>query len=106
MSIFFYIVGYVFISIAIAIFLKKIKIKKQVIKNQKLFDRDSENDYLNDPKFSYMSCNKHNKKSPFYKEFKKPVVANTRKPEQIDYVWEDVSFAYMTGNIGGSKYIF
>ena len=99
MSIFFYIVGYVFISIAIAIFLKKIKIKKQVIKNQKLFDRDSENDYLNDPNFSYMSCNKHNKKSPFYKEFKKPVVTNIKQPYNEDFPMDEYFFAIANPHI-------
>lgn len=76
MSIFFYIAGYILVSIGIAYFLKSRKSKVKEIKKyskakqieNKIFDRRKHNDYLNDPKFSYMSCNKHNPQSSFYKE--------------------------------------
>lgn len=75
MSIFFYIIGYIVLSIAIAYYLKNRKrkakeintyIKAKQIKN-KIFDRRKHNDYMNNPKFSYMSCNKYNPESRFYK---------------------------------------
>ena len=78
MSIFFYIIGYIILSIAIAYYLKNRKNKakeinkyskaKQVANN--IYDRKKHNDYLNNPKFSYMSCNKYNSESPFYKKRK------------------------------------
>ncbi len=75
MSIFFYIIGYIVLSIAIAYFLKSRKIKAKKINNyskakeaeNKIFNRRKHNDYMNNPKFSYMSCNKYNPESPFYK---------------------------------------
>ena len=75
MSIFFYIIGYIVLSIAIAYYLKSRKnkvneinkySKAKQIKN-KIFDRRKHNDYMNNPKFSYMSCNKYNPESKFYK---------------------------------------
>jgi hypothetical protein len=82
MTILFYIIGYIVLSIAVAYFLKTIKIKakkreekinsyskaKQVANN--IYDRKKHNDYMNDPRFSYMSCNKYNPESSFYKENK------------------------------------
>ena len=78
MSIFFYIIGYIVLSIAIAYFLKSRKIKAKKINNyskakeaeNKIFNRRKHNDYMNNPKFSYMSCNKYNPESPFYKKRK------------------------------------
>lgn len=78
MSIFFYIIGYIVLSIAIAYYLKSRKnkaneinkySKAKQIKN-KIFDRRKHNDYMNNPKFSYMSCNKYNPESPFFKKRK------------------------------------
>lgn len=66
MSIIFYIIGYIVLSIAIAYFLKSRKIKAKKINKY----RKKHNDYMNDPKFSYMSCNKYNPESPFYKKRK------------------------------------
>jgi hypothetical protein len=82
MTILFYIIGYIVLSIAFAYFLKTIKIKakkreekinsyskaKQVANN--IYDRKKHNDYMNDPRFSYMSCNKYNPESSFYKKRK------------------------------------
>ena len=63
MSIFFYIAGYIVLSIAIAYYLKSRKSKEKKINKY----RRKHNDYMNDPKFSYMSCSKYNPESPFYK---------------------------------------
>lgn len=78
MSILFYIIGYIVLSIAVAYFLKNRKDRakeisgyskaKQVANN--IYDRKKHNDYMNNPKFSYMSCNKHNPESSFYKKRK------------------------------------
>ncbi len=78
MSILFYIIGYIVLSIAVAYFLKNRKDRakeisgyskaKQVANN--IYDRKKHNDYMNNPKFSYMSCNKHNPESSFYKNQK------------------------------------
>jgi hypothetical protein len=70
MSIFYYIIGYIVLSIAIAYYLKNKKKSKQ------LFDRKKHNDYMNNPKFSYMSCNKYNPESAF---FKKPYSMKEKK---------------------------
>jgi CRISPR/Cas system CSM-associated protein Csm4 (group 5 of RAMP superfamily) len=77
-SILFYIIGYIVLSIAVAYFLKNRKDRakeisgyskaKQVANN--IYDRKKHNDYMNNPKFSYMSCNKHNPESSFYKNQK------------------------------------
>ena len=78
MSILFYIIGYIVLSIAVAYFFKYRKDRakeisgyskaKQVANN--IYDRKKHNDYMNNPKFSYMSCNKHNPESSFYKNQK------------------------------------
>ena len=78
MTILFYIIGYIVLSIAVAYFFKyrKDRVKeisryskaKQVANN--IYDRKKHNDYMNNPKFSYMSCNKHNPESSFYKKRK------------------------------------
>lgn len=82
MSIIFYIIGYIVLSIAVSYFLKsrKYKVKERNIEinsyiktkqvENKIFDRKKHNDYMNDPKFSYMSCNRYNSESSFYKEQK------------------------------------
>lgn len=78
MSIIFYIIGYIVFSIAIAYYLKSRKNKAKKINNyskakeieNKIFNRRRHNDYMNNPKFSYMSCNKYNPESPFYKKRK------------------------------------
>ena len=47
------------------------------------------NDYMNDPQFNYMSCNKFNPKSPLFKKlfkkkpFKKKSINNLHKKELI-----------------------
>ena len=66
MSIFFYIEGCIVLSIAIAYYLKSRKSKAKKINKY----RRKHNDYMNDPKFSYMSCSKYNPESPFYKKRK------------------------------------
>ena len=78
MTILFYIIGYIVLSIAVAYFFKYRKDRakeisryskaKQVANN--IYDRKKHNDYMNNPKFSYMSCNKHNPESSFYKKRK------------------------------------
>ena len=78
MSILFYIICYIVLSIAVAYFFKYRKDRtkeindysksKQVANN--IYDRKKYNDYMNNPKFSYMSCNKHNPESSFYKKRK------------------------------------
>ena len=78
MTILFYIIGYIVLSIAVAYFFKYRKDRakeisryskaKQVANN--IYDRKKHNDYMNNPKFSYMSCNKHNPESSFYKNQK------------------------------------
>ena len=52
--------GYIILTYLISIYLKNRK------KKEKLFDRSNFNDYMNDPKFSNMSCNKHNPNSSFF----------------------------------------
>jgi hypothetical protein len=93
MTILFYIIGYIVLSIAVAYFLKTIKIKakkreekinsyskaKQVANN--IYDRKKHNDYMNDPRFSYMSCNKYNPESSFYKKRK-----TSKKEESHIYI--------------------
>lgn len=82
MTVLLYIVGYIVFSIAFAFFLKTIKIKAKE-KKEKInsfskakkvssitYYREDHNDYMNDPEFSYMSCNKYNPKSSFYKKQK------------------------------------
>ena len=78
MTILFYIICYIVLSIAVAYFFKYRKDRakeisryskaKQVANN--IYDRKKHNDYMNNPKFSYMSCNKHNPESSFYKKRK------------------------------------
>jgi hypothetical protein len=78
MTILFYIICYIVLSIAVAYFFKNRKDRakeisryskaKQVANN--IYDRKKHNDYMNNPKFSYMSCNKHNPESCFYKKRK------------------------------------
>lgn len=78
MSVIFYIIGYIVLSISVAYFLKNRKIKAKEIGTyskakqieNKIFDRKKHNDYMNNPKFSYMSCNRYNPESSFYKEQK------------------------------------
>ena len=76
MSILFYIICYIVLSIAVAYFFKYRKDRakeisgyskeKQVENN--IYDRKKHNDYMNNPKFSYMSCNRYNPNSSFHKE--------------------------------------
>lgn len=76
MSVIFYIIGYIVLSISVAYFLKNRKIKAKEIGTyskakqieNKIFDRKKHNDYMNNPKFSYMSCNRYNPNSSFHKE--------------------------------------
>ncbi len=89
MSIFFYIAGYIVLMIAISLYLKYRKDKakeisgyskaKQVANN--IYDRRKHNDYMNNPKFSYMSCNRYNPESSFYKNRK-----SNKKEESGIYV--------------------
>lgn len=93
MTVLLYIVGYIVFSIAFAFFLKTIKIKakekkekinsfskaKQVANN--IYDRKKHNDYMNNPKFSYMSCNKYNPESSFY--IGKKVIKEKREKRYI-----------------------
>ena len=76
MTILFYILGYIIISISVAYFFKYRKDRakeinsyskeKQIANN--IYDRKKHNDYMNNPKFSYMSCNRYNPNSSFHKE--------------------------------------
>lgn len=76
MTILFYIICYIVLSIAVAYFFKYRKDRakeinsyskaKQVANN--IYDRKKHNDYMNNPKFSYMSCNRYNPNSSFHKE--------------------------------------
>lgn len=78
MTILFYIICYIVLSIAVAYFFKYRKDRakeisryskaKQVANN--IYDRKKHNDYMNNPKFSYMSCNRYNPESSFFKEKK------------------------------------
>ena len=78
MTVLLYIVGYIVLFTAFAYYLKYRKDRekeisgyskaKQVANN--IYDRKKHNDYMNNPKFSYMSCNKYNPESSFYKKRK------------------------------------
>lgn len=76
MTVLLYIFGYIVLFTAFAYYLKYRKDRekeisgyskaKQVANN--IYDRKKHNDYMNNPKFSYMSCNRYNPNSSFHKE--------------------------------------
>lgn len=80
-----YFIIYILGSFVLAFLLKKYKSKPKKVSYIK---RKKENDYMNNPKFSYMTCNKHNPKSPFF-NIDKQIEKETPK----DYIYHKSKFS-------------
>lgn len=97
------IILYIAISIVIAKYLKNRKrtfAKKEDIKT---FDRTKVNDYMNDPKFAYMSCNIHNPNSKFYKKTVENIKNNFKTYESNSWTSHHLGNieAYNLAQMGG-----